>query len=240
MPRIPRLLHLGESATYHVISRTALPGFVLGDVEKEHLVQRLRRLCGVYFAAALGFCVMGNPLHLLVRMHTGEDVSHEEIRHRFRLYYGADSKRALADGQIPAQRGKRASLAELVKEVKQSFSRWFNKTHGRSGFFWGERFKSVLVEDGDTLPIGKYVQRAALASSAVSLCGDLVAQCRTSLSPSLRPPDPPSRLSRRLERLPSNEHCPLKFLPREFTERLAYQKGAPTHSLTGQMANVIL
>lgn len=50
----------------------ALP--VLGDVEKEYLVQLLRRLCGVYFASVLGSCVMDNHLHLhlLVRMHTRE------------------------------------------------------------------------------------------------------------------------------------------------------------------------
>jgi hypothetical protein len=38
-----------------------------------------------------------------------------------------------------------------MREIKQTFSRCFNKTHGRRGFFWSERFKSVIVEDGDTL-----------------------------------------------------------------------------------------
>ncbi len=31
MARMPRLLLRGEAATYHVISRSALPGFPLGD-----------------------------------------------------------------------------------------------------------------------------------------------------------------------------------------------------------------
>ena len=36
MPRIARLVVVkGEPAVYHVVSRTALDGFVLGDVEKE-------------------------------------------------------------------------------------------------------------------------------------------------------------------------------------------------------------
>ena len=34
MPRSPRLVVEGESAIYHVMSRTALDGFVLGDAEK--------------------------------------------------------------------------------------------------------------------------------------------------------------------------------------------------------------
>jgi putative transposase len=153
MPRIPRLLIQGESATYHVTSRSALSGFVLGDVEKEYLTKLLRRLARVYFVEVLGFCWMGNHTHLVLRMHTGEGVSDQEIRRRFLLYYGQgeEGKRELLDGQIPFYRAKWASLSELVKDFKQSFSRWFNKTHGRQGYFWGERFKSVLVENGDTL-----------------------------------------------------------------------------------------
>ncbi len=33
MPRIARLVVKGEPAVYHVVTRTALDGFVLGDVE---------------------------------------------------------------------------------------------------------------------------------------------------------------------------------------------------------------
>ncbi len=31
------------------------------------------------------------------------------------------------------------------------FSRFYNRRHNRRGFFWGERFKSVIVEQGETL-----------------------------------------------------------------------------------------
>ncbi len=153
MPRAPRLLLQGEPAAYHVISRTALSGFVLGDWEKEHLTKLLRRLARVYFVEVLGFCWMGSHVHLVLRMHTGDGVSDQEVRRRFRLYYGEseEAKRELLDGQIPFYRAKWESLSELVKDFKQSFSRWFNKTHGRRGYFWGERFQSVLVENGDTL-----------------------------------------------------------------------------------------
>jgi len=151
MPRIARLVMKGEPAVYHVISRTALEGFVLGDAEKGYLLKLLRRLASVYFAEVLGFCLMGNHWHLLVRMHTGEGVTDDEIRVRFRRYHGPESQRQLAEGQIPLLREKWASLSELVKDLKQSFSRWYNTAHGRRGFFWGERFKSVLVDTGDTL-----------------------------------------------------------------------------------------
>jgi putative transposase len=39
-------------------------------------------------------------------------------------------------------------LSIFVKEVKERFSRWYNKRHGRKGTLWMDRFKSVLVEGG--------------------------------------------------------------------------------------------
>jgi hypothetical protein len=38
MGRIARLKVKGEPAVYHLVSRTTLEGFVLGDVEKDHLL----------------------------------------------------------------------------------------------------------------------------------------------------------------------------------------------------------
>jgi REP element-mobilizing transposase RayT len=141
----------GEPAVYHVISRTALDGFVLGDVEKEYLLTLIQRLSAVYFTEVLGFCLMGNHFHLLVRMLPEAEFSDADIRTRFQRSYGVDRERQLLDGQLPTLRAKWANLSEYVKEIKQRFSRWYNKRHGRTGFFWGERFKSVLVENGDTL-----------------------------------------------------------------------------------------
>ena len=59
MPRIARLVVKGEPAVYHVVSRTALDGFVLGDIEKEYLLALIKRLSAVYFTEVLGFCLMG-------------------------------------------------------------------------------------------------------------------------------------------------------------------------------------
>jgi len=42
-------------------------------------------------------------------------------------------------------------LSLFVKEVKERFSRWYNRKHQRIGTLWSGRFKSVLVEDGIAL-----------------------------------------------------------------------------------------
>ncbi len=54
MPRIARMMVKGEPGVYHVVSRTALDGFVLGDLEKDYILDLMRRLSSVYFAEVLG------------------------------------------------------------------------------------------------------------------------------------------------------------------------------------------
>jgi len=68
MPRTPRLLRSDEPSVYHVISRTALDGFPLGDVEKDFMLEVIRRYAALYFVEILGFCLMGNHFHLVVGM----------------------------------------------------------------------------------------------------------------------------------------------------------------------------
>ena len=44
-----------------------------------------------------------------------------------------------------------ADISEYVRAIKQTFSRWYNKMNNRTGYFWGDRFKSVLIEKGEAL-----------------------------------------------------------------------------------------
>lgn len=149
MPRIARLLRTGEQTVYHVMSRTALDGFPLGDVEKDYLVNLFKQLGRLYFTEIIGYSVLGNHFHLLVKMLPETDFSDDDIKQRFGTYFG--EKRFLSDEQIPFFREKYSSLSEFIKEIKMGFSRFYNRRHNRRGFFWGERFKSVIVEKGETL-----------------------------------------------------------------------------------------
>jgi len=154
MPRIARIKVSGEETVYHVMSRTALDGFVLGDVEKDFLLKLIRRLSGLYFAEIIGFCLMGNHFHLLCRMHLGGDYSDDEIRQRYKAFFEGelDAKdRELTDDQVERFRKKWEDLSEFMKDLKQTFSRFYNRRHNRKGFFWSERFKSVIVDNGETL-----------------------------------------------------------------------------------------
>ena len=138
-----------QKAVYHVMSRTALDGFPLGDVEKEIMLELIKRFSALYFTEILGFCLMGNHFHLLVKMIPGDRFTNEEIKKRFEAHYGAS--REFTEGQLPYWRDKLSSLSEFIRELKVSFARYYNRRHNRRGYFWGDRFKSVIVENGETL-----------------------------------------------------------------------------------------
>ncbi|WP_457756050.1 transposase [Thermodesulfatator indicus] len=152
MPRIPRFFIDDPRAAYHVISRTALPGHdVLGDEEKDHLLNLIRWLSQVYFVEVYGFAIMGNHFHLLCRMLPEDQFSDAEVKRRIRLYYGKKRKIFFYEEMLKKWRNRLASLSRYVQDIKQRFSRWYNKRVERKGYFWADRFKSVIIETGEAL-----------------------------------------------------------------------------------------
>ena len=51
-----------------------------------------------------------------------------------------------AQQKLLAIKKRFCDLSIYIKEVKERFSRWFNKRRGRRGTLWMDRFKSILVE----------------------------------------------------------------------------------------------
>jgi len=154
MARIPRILinSLTGGTVYHIMSRTALDGFPMKDDEKDYLLRLIKQFSLLYFVEILGFCCMDNHFHLLVRMLPDSDFTDEEIQRRFKEFHAeAGDGKSFVQEDLPALRKKLSSLSEFVREIKLGFTRFYNKEHKRRGFFWGGRFKSVVVENGETL-----------------------------------------------------------------------------------------
>jgi REP element-mobilizing transposase RayT len=149
MPRTQRLIIDDQSTVYHVMSRTALGGFPLGDVEKDFMLDLIRQYSALYLVEILGFCLMGNHFHILVRVIPEYKFTDEDILNRYVDFYG--DERIFADGLIPSLRLKLSNLSEFIREIKVNFARFYNRRHNRRGYFWGDRFKSLIVENGETL-----------------------------------------------------------------------------------------
>lgn len=149
MPRIARFVRSDVPTVYHVISRTALDGFPLENAEKDFLLGLIRKLSRFYFVDVLGFCVMSNHFHLVTRMYTADHFSDDQIRERLEKWF--PEGREISDQTIAKFRERWSSLARFVKDIKQGFTRYYNKRHGRKGYFWGDRFKSLIVQNGRSL-----------------------------------------------------------------------------------------
>lgn len=149
MSRIARMLRPERPTVYHVISRSALPGFPLTDTDKDHLVFLLHKFSKLFFVDLLGFCMMGNHVHLALRVHPASSVDDGQIRERLEADRGESAFISALD--IEMGRKRLCSLSEFMRSFKQSFGRYYNKKHNRKGYFWGERYKSLIVEEGRTL-----------------------------------------------------------------------------------------
>jgi putative transposase len=158
-----------ESYCYHVMSRTCGGEVFLDDVEKEALRRVIARMAEFSGIKVVTYCLMGNHFHLLAEVPhretwvqrfagaEGEAKLFDHLRVLYsRAYLGllrdelsdlrARGLVALAEQRIEAMKRRFCNLSLFVKEVKERFSRWFNKRHGRRGTLWMDRFKSVLVE----------------------------------------------------------------------------------------------
>ena len=102
MPRTQRMIVDDQSTVYHVMSRTALNGFPLGDFEKDFMLDVIRRYAALYLVEILGFCLMGNHFHILVRVIPESKFTDEDILRRYVDFYG--DERIFADGLVPSLR----------------------------------------------------------------------------------------------------------------------------------------
>ena len=148
---------------FHCVSRIVDRRHVIKDQEKEFLVKWMRKyeaFCGI---RVVTFCFMENHIHLLLEIPPppSEPLSDESLLERLGLVstkatvvetrqllerLRADGNQAEAEALRRRILGRMYDVSAFMKQLKQRFSQWFNKKHGRCGTLWEDRFKSVLVE----------------------------------------------------------------------------------------------
>ncbi len=139
--------------------------FVFGDAEREHFRMFMRIQENFSGCRVLSYCVMSNHFHILLEvppMPVG-GLSDEDLLKRLLTTNTEAFVAVLAKELADARNEERAewvaeiharftyrmhNLSEFMKTLLQRFTRWFNRTHKRSGTLWEERYKSVIVESG--------------------------------------------------------------------------------------------
>lgn len=146
------------------MSRTAYRSLLFGDEEKEIFTRMLFQQAVFAGVEVLGYCIMGNHIHLLLRVSPVDSLPDEVLLARYRQYYGpqkapqstysvqeleailqADGREAeVARVRILSRMG---DLPAFMRELKQRFTIWYNHKHENKGTIWAARYKSLLVED---------------------------------------------------------------------------------------------
>ncbi|MBN2381736.1 transposase, partial [bacterium] len=161
-----------RSGYYHIVTRTVLKSFLLDEIAKEEFLSILRKLSQVYFVKVVSFAIMSNHVHLIVRMLPQEEISDAELRQRHDRYYNEGktlSRRRFDPNRSEYFRARFGDLSKFMQDLKQRFSRWYNKRMNNHGHIWGERFTSVLLEAGRALTACMiYVELNSLRAGLVS------------------------------------------------------------------------
>jgi REP element-mobilizing transposase RayT len=162
------------AACYHVMSRVVNGDFLLGAIEKEALRRMMWRMAMFSGVEILTYAIMDNHFHILLKVPEqqrwlerfdgkgGEEKFFEHLSLVYSKAFIMQLRRELTElrerdegdeAQALLGRFKRrfCDLSLFVKELKERFSRWYNKQNGRRGTLWMDRFKSVLVENGRAL-----------------------------------------------------------------------------------------
>lgn len=159
-----RLLLTDRPTIYHVMSRTAFQQLRFGDEEKDVFTRMIFHQAAFSGIDVLGFCVMGNHVHLLIRVPPIESLPDEVLLERYCGYYGSETtprstfspeelRAILAENGARAESARQRIIARMgdlpafMRELKQRFTIWYNHKHDNAGTIWAARYKSVLVED---------------------------------------------------------------------------------------------
>ena len=155
MARLPRLKVQEAVGWYHLWSRVAgwldwLP-FEEDPIVREKLLQTIRSYVSAYFCEAAGFCLMGNHYHLVVRFEEFREVSSEELYRRAQQIYSRPERVLRTRRQWRRFHRRLFDVSELMRNIQQSYTKWYNRRNARRGSFWAERFGSSLLADSEAV-----------------------------------------------------------------------------------------
>ena len=188
--RRPRLLapKHHDRAYYHCVSRVVNREFVLQEEEKEQFVKFMRMYERLYGLRVLTFCIMSNHFHIFVEVpkRPEADMSVAELIALVRECMGDDRADSLevefrdfeklgltpqAEALKERWLSKMWDVSSYMKVLKQRFTQWFNKKHGRRGTLWEDRFRSTLVQ-GESLALKTMAAYIDLNPVRAKICDD--------------------------------------------------------------------
>lgn len=176
-----------DEGCYHLMSRIVGEQRLMKDAEKEYFMTRMMILARGFFIKIHNFAILDNHFHILCTSQEREarEASSQDLVKRYKKMFGKTAEHPIGsktktnewildeDGGIERLRARLGSLAEFVKELKQGFSRWYNKKNNRKGTLWSDRYKSVIVDHGrGAVCVGAYIDLNPVRADIVDIPED--------------------------------------------------------------------
>jgi hypothetical protein len=162
--RTPRIKVAPEKseATYHCVSRTVNREWLFDETAKEVLRKHLWQTADFCGVKVITYHLLSNHFHVLVRIPRKTPIDDAELLRRYRVLHPHPTRYQTIrmnvievwlrdntpEGEAWRQRTLKlmGDLSAFMKLFKQRFSIAFNRSHGRCGPLWCDRFKSVLCQ----------------------------------------------------------------------------------------------
>ncbi len=154
MARMPRIKRIDEDGWYHLCARVAGRSgwFPFEDpLARKKLLMLIKKYLGVFFCEAAGFCLMGNHYHLVSKFEAFRTLSREELYQRALKLYKNPNAVLVSDRQWERFNRRIFDVSEFMRSLQSEYAKWYNRTYDRKGAFWGDRFKSVLLGEYESI-----------------------------------------------------------------------------------------
>lgn len=165
-----QLVDLDVTRYYHCLSRCVRGAFLCGDGcehRKQWIEDRLKVLAENFAISVCGFSVMGNHLHVLIRLDPGtaSEWTDEEVVRRWLAVYpprtlDQDDPKLVQlwinqelrnPERVADYRSRLQNLGWFMKVLKEPLARMANREDGCKGTFWESRYKSIAILDEEAL-----------------------------------------------------------------------------------------
>jgi hypothetical protein len=179
--RQPRLKPEGQVNVFHCISNAVGKQRLFHNPEKEQFRRLMWHYAAFCHMQIITHTMLESHFHIVVRAPAEVELTDDQLLAALEGFYGKTSSQANEFKDATAGNKKRlkklrekylkrmGDVSMFMKELKQAFSRWYNKRHDRVGTLWAARFTSLLVQDMSTalLMVAAYVDLNALRAGIV-------------------------------------------------------------------------
>lgn len=149
MARHRRIKHERDGMVYHVMTRTVQKAFLFDEpAVRERIYRQILWLSSVYYVDLHAITVMSNHYHIVLAVRK-PPLDPLELQRRFEATQaGRRYPQKWYEWHTKALYEKLTDLSAFMKELNERVARYVNHKNQTSGHVWGDRFKSVLIEDG--------------------------------------------------------------------------------------------